>query len=91
MTEWIHWEKITTETYFAIVRELGNKLSVFATISNLGPPHDPDRSYHFMTEWGFRDADFPLIKSDTVSDDSVEGGYVHKYYIAKIQKKDIFI
>ncbi len=58
------WHEISKETYRAIYTELLDQLHVFATITNLGAPVMPDLPKMILTEWGFKDVDFPLIKSE---------------------------
>lgn len=75
----VTWVVTTTEVYRAIYDRHREQFNVFGTISG-GGWWAPD-SDHWMTEWGFKKADVPLIKSDKLNG-------VWTYYIAVIESDE---
>lgn len=59
MSRWIKTDK---HVYGAIYREHKDSLQVFGSFSNPTPSH-LSMQPQMLTEWGFKDADYPLIKS----------------------------
>lgn len=59
MSKWIPTDK---HVYGAIYREHRKDLTVFGTFSNPEPSYLQNQP-EMLTEWGVKDADFPLIKS----------------------------
>jgi hypothetical protein len=58
------WIQTDKHVFGAIFREHKNDLVSFAGFSNPSPS-DLSETPQMMTEWGFRGADFPLIKLET--------------------------
>ena len=68
------WVETTPEVYAAIYRQHIGDLTVFGSFTDVG---DYSGEPRIMTEWGFKSADHPIIKSDRRGNDSI-------YYIAAI-------
>ena len=71
----VRWIETTREVYAAIYREHIGQLDVFATISR--PEDDWYGDRQMMTEWGFKGADYPLIKHHEIGTPAT-----HQYFIA---------
>lgn len=76
----VRWIETTREVYSAIYVQHFADFGVFGTIS-----HDdhPDYGYHMMTEWGFKGADFPIIKIDRRDRENK----ATRYFIAAVNKE----
>ena len=55
------WIKTTKEVYFNIYETHKEDLGVFSSFSNPTPSH-LQHTCEMMTEWGFKNSDFPIIK-----------------------------
>lgn len=78
------WVKTDKHVYGSIYREHKEDLMVFSTFSNPEPSHLSSQP-QMMTEWGFKNADAPMIKSivkwdhlDRVKTETAE------YFIARV-------
>ena len=78
MNDEVTWVETTREVYAAIYRQHIWQLGVFGTISRYQDDWHGER--HVMTEWGFKGADFPLIKHD---ERGAPGE--HRYYLASVK------
>lgn len=70
------WVQTTRAVYSAIFSEHNQQLAVFGTITNLVEPGEDRYGHRLMTEWGFRDAEIPLLKIDE------RGGEPPTYWLA---------
>lgn len=83
------WIKTTVEVYRAIFKEHGEDFQVFGTCSapegnlSLGIMQP-----YMLTEWGFKDATEPIIKSIATKKDIHQKEYDYKYFIACIAVSD---
>lgn len=77
--EAVTWVETTREVYAAIYRQHIGQLGVFGTISRGEDDWYGER--HMMTEWGFKGADFPLIKHDERGTPAV-----HSYFISSVKE-----
>ncbi len=75
----VTWVKTSKEVYSTLYKHHRDGMSVHGTITG-GGWWDPD-SKRFLTEWGLKGADAPLIKSDRI-------GGVWTYYIASISEDE---
>jgi len=78
MSAIVAWVQTTSEVYFAIRRQHSEDLRVHGTITRIDEWESETR---LMTEWGLKDADYPLIKID-------QRGAEVSYFIAAIVKGD---
>jgi hypothetical protein len=74
------WLPTTSEIYWAIMFEHGDEMEAHGTISRL--ENSSLGHAHWMTEWGLRGADYPLIKLDRIE------GRPATYWIAIITKEE---
>lgn len=83
----IVWKKTDKHVYGAIYREHHNDLQPFGTCSApdgnmaLGLP-----TPYMLTEWGFKDAAEPIIKSIGQKDSLEQRDYDYEYFIAVYQE-----
>lgn len=75
MSDNVKWVETTREVYAAIYKEHFPAFGVFGTFSR--PEDDWYGERQMMTEWGFKDADYPLIKHEERGTPAV-----HRYFIA---------
>ncbi len=83
MTIRVKWIRTTPEAYRAIYVSHRDQLQVFGSFTNC---HNNSQfgEHHIMTEWGFKDADAPLIKYDERGD----GEPVITHWIAQVNTED---
>ena len=74
------WIETTREVYAAIYKQHFPEFGVFGTFTR--PEDDWYGERHILTEWGFKKADFPLIKHE---ERGTPGE--HRYFIAAGQKE----
>lgn len=87
----ITWEETTQEVYRAIYSEHHEDFGVFGTCTlpygdmRLGKPNP-----YILTEWGFKGATDPIIKSIGTKEHRDQKDYDYKYYIAvaNVQNED---
>lgn len=77
--EEVKWVETTREVYAAIFRQHIGQLTAFGTISNSEDGYYGER--HMMTEWGFKGADYPLIKHEERGTPAL-----HRYFIASVKE-----
>lgn len=79
MSDNVIWIATTRDLYAVIYAVHIDQFGVFGTISN--PEDGWHGERHMMTEWGFKTADYPLIKHE-------ERGTppVHRYFIAAVKE-----
>jgi hypothetical protein len=80
----IEWIKTNKHVYDAIYRQHETELTVFTILT------DPDGVYgppSIETVWGFKGADYPLIKSVGLKFVYVGKIYKYEYYIARVKKE----
>jgi hypothetical protein len=78
----IRWIETTDAIYNSIYNHHKDFLGVFGTITDSdGSSPYGDGEPHIMTEWGFNDADFPIIKCE-------RKGKIEKHYLAIYIKED---
>jgi len=77
------WIKTTKEVYWTIYNQHKKDFCVFGTFTNTESSHlgGPE----ILTEWGFLEADEPLIKSVGKKTDE-EKDWAYEYYIAKYER-----
>lgn len=79
----VKWIPTDKHVYGAIYREHHKELQVFGTCTAPeGNPRLGISKPYIMTEWGFRDADEPIIKSEARKDSFHQEEYDYKYFIA---------
>ena len=77
------WEKTDKHVYHAIYREHHENMSVFASCTcpegdlRLGYPNP-----YIVTEWGFSNANAPIIRSVATKKTHVQKEYDYEYWIA---------
>lgn len=72
----MHYKKIKTSAeVWAVIKAAHPDLVVFSTVSNPeGDPHGSLNDCRMMTEYGFKESDFPLLGANTTwSKDLMEG------------------
>lgn len=80
------WIEIPQDVYFALYQRLEGHFAVFGTCTHLENCSAYDA--RVMTEWGFKNADMPLIKSEAAPKSQMNipkdlAEWPHKYYIYK--------
>jgi len=83
------WKKTDKHVYATIYREHCKELFVFSSFSDPSgwSPIGNGRP-RMITEWGFKDSDFPLIKSIGTKKDEDQSEYDYQYFIAVILEND---
>lgn len=82
------WIKTDKHVYGAIYREHHKQLTTFSSFSNPHPSHLSSQP-QMITEWGFRDANRPLIKAHSQWEDGKrETTESHDYYIYCAKEKE---
>ena len=79
------WKKIHKYTYWQIFDQFRDEFVVFATLT------DTDGQYGrptMMTQWGFPNSDYPLIKSYQSKENRDQKDWDVKYYIISEAKKE---
>ena len=71
--------EISKDEYFDIFNKNKDKLCVHASYTDIsGDGYQWSSGYpQWMTEWGFKDSENPLIRAESEID---EGETIHKYY-----------
>lgn len=82
------WIETTKEAYSAISMHHRDELTVFGSFSN------PEESSRFgkpemMTEWGFKNSDFPIIKSVATKESDDQKEWDWKFYVAVYSREDM--
>lgn len=78
----VKWVRTDKHVYGAIYREHNKELTTFASFSNPTPSYIQHKC-EMLTEWGFKGADYPLIKAVTRWDhENRDATEEHAYYIA---------
>ncbi len=75
------WIETSGDVYFEIYRKHELSLVVFSSFTSKG---DDEYASHpvFMTEWGFKNSDVPLIKCEGVKENKEQKYYDWQYFIA---------
>jgi len=85
----VKWIKTDKHVYGAIYREHYNNLGVFSSCTapdgdlSLGLPYP-----YILTDWGFKGADEPLIRSVGRKDSKDQKDYEYEYFIALVTKDE---
>ena len=83
------WRKTDKHIYGAIYREHWEELGVFGSCT--APEGDPRlglASPYILTEWGFKGADDPIIKSIGTKEDRNQKEYDYEYFIAVFKQDE---
>ena len=81
------WVPTDKHVYGAIYREHAKDLTVFASHTCIGGCMF-DSEPRILTEWGFKDADTPLIKSECIGDRSQDNGRWSFWIASVVQERD---
>ena len=66
------WKFIPKQIYSSIYAHFRENLTVMGTITDMeGTLPGSGGKVHLMTEWGFKDADYPLLKYEKIGTDEM--------------------
>ena len=85
----ITWKQTDKHVYGAIYREHRLDMSVFGSCTC--PEGDPRLGFnlpYILTEWGFKDADEPIIKVIVTKQSLEQKEYDYEYFIAIYKQED---
>ncbi len=83
------WIPTNKHVYHAIYSEHEEKLSIFSTYSNpTGDDHVGSGYPEMRTQWGFKGADFPIIKCIGTKKNKEQKEYDYKHWIFMATKDD---
>lgn len=85
----VTWIKTDKHVYGAIYREHYEDFSVFGTCT--APEGNPQLGIslpYILTEWGFKNADEPLIKSIATKKSFKQKDYDYEYFIALVERDE---
>ena len=80
----VRWIKTTADVYHVVYNTHSEALVVFGTHTCMDGCYFHGKP-HIMTEWGFKDADYPLIKCEGVGPHDAK---VWRYWIAQPEASD---
>lgn len=83
------WIKTTKEVYRIIYIEHGENFQVFGTCS--APEGNPMLGImrpYMLTEWGFKDAAEPIIKSIATKKNKEQKNYDYEYFISRVVENE---
>ena len=79
------WKKIHKYTYWQIYDQFQDDLTVFATLTDMDGRYGRPT---ILTSWGFKNSDYPLIKTVRTKGDRSQEEWDWKYYIVGEIKKE---
>ena len=80
------WKETNKHVFHTIYLEHSKDLGVFGTCTlPEGDPRLGKMNPYILTEWGFKDADEPIMKSVATKENRQQKKYDYKYYIAIYQ------
>ena len=83
------WIKTTWEVYGAIYKHHTGDLVVFSSFTNpYGDFEGGGGRPEIYTEWGFRNSDYPLIRSIGTKEDKCQKDFEWEYFIAATKKEE---
>lgn len=79
----VKWVKTDKHVYGAIYREHGGNFQVFGTCTEPdGHPNIRNGKPFMLTEWGFKNADDPIIKSEASKKSVDQKDFDYEFFIA---------
>jgi hypothetical protein len=83
------WKKTTPEVYFSIYNQHKNDFGVFGTCTcPEGEPRFGKTNPYIYTEWGFKDADEPIIMCERTKESVDQKEWDDEFFLAKYYNND---